>query len=121
MRVGTYPVRGAVGLQSVLDRAQIMFILRTALVGLIVVSLLVLMVVPDSEAVGGPSEAVPHVVRSGESLWSIAVAYTPETGDVRETLTFIRDVNGLSSDVVLIGDAIAVPIGMRTRRPGAEQ
>ncbi len=118
MESGAYPVRLALGWPGSCNQARVLFALRIVLAGLIMVGLLVLMVTPDTESDKGTSEAAFHVVQAGESLWSIAVAYTPAAGDVRQTLTLIRDANGLSSDVVLVGDAIAVPIGIHARRPG---
>ena len=86
-------------------------VIRIVLTSLTVAGLLVVMVIPGAEADGGQVETVPHVIREGESLWSVAVAHTPETGDVRHTIDLIRDANRMSSDVVHIGDAIEVPVG----------
>ncbi len=121
MESSAYSVRLALGLPGSRTQAPVLSVLRIVLAGLIMVGLLVLMVIPDTETDRGTSEAVSHVVQAGESLWSIAVTYTPEAGDVRQTLTLIRDTNGLSSDVVLVGDAIAVPVGLRAGRPITRQ
>lgn len=48
------------------------------------------------------------IVRSGDTLWSIASEYT--TGDVRDKIRDIKDFNNLSSDVLCAGDRIQVPI-----------
>lgn len=92
-------------------RASVRSVIRIGLTALLAAGLLVVMVIPGAEADGGQVETESHVIRAGESLWSVAMAYTPETGDVRHTIDLIRDANGMSSDIVRIGDAIEVPVG----------
>ena len=48
------------------------------------------------------------IVRSGDTLWSIANEYT--TGDVRDKVKDIKDFNNLKNDVLAIGDRIQVPL-----------
>ena len=49
------------------------------------------------------------VVQAGESLWQIAQAIAPET-DPRETVTRIRDLNGLGDRPVRAGESLVVPV-----------
>ena len=49
------------------------------------------------------------VVQAGESLWQIAQAVAPEA-DPRETVTTIRDLNGLDDAPVVPGQSIIVPV-----------
>jgi len=56
----------------------------------------------------GPATQVV-VVQSGESLWSIAQAVAPGA-DPRETIARIRDLNGMTSAVVVKGQSIIVPV-----------
>lgn len=49
------------------------------------------------------------VVQSGESLWQIAQAVAPRA-DPRETVTLIRDLNGLGESAVVPGQSIIVPV-----------
>jgi nucleoid-associated protein YgaU len=49
------------------------------------------------------------VVQAGESLWQIAQAIAPQA-DPRETLTLIRELNGLGEDAVVPGQSIVVPL-----------
>ena len=92
-------------------RASVRSVTRIGLTALLVAGLVVVTLIPGAEADGGQVEAVSHVIKAGDSLWSVAVAHTPETGDVRHTVDLIRDANRMSSDVVHVGDAIEVPVG----------
>ena len=48
------------------------------------------------------------IVRSGDTLWSIASEYA--TGDVRDKIKDIKSFNNLKSDTLVIGDHISVPL-----------
>lgn len=48
------------------------------------------------------------IVRSGDTLWSIAGEFT--TGDVRDKVKDIKKFNNLKSDVLCVGDRIQVPL-----------
>lgn len=72
------------------------------------------LVIPGSSASAGPAPAASrnssgstasggtHVVRSGESLWSIASRYGVST-------SALRSFNGLSGDVILPGQTLSIP------------
>ncbi|MBQ1388292.1 MAG: LysM peptidoglycan-binding domain-containing protein, partial [Clostridia bacterium] len=47
-------------------------------------------------------------VMSGDSLWSIAQTYMPDT-DTREAVYIIKQVNGLDSDYISVGDMLDIP------------
>jgi nucleoid-associated protein YgaU len=49
------------------------------------------------------------VVQAGESLWQIAQAVAPQA-DPRETVTLIRELNGLGDSAVMPGQSIVVPV-----------
>ncbi len=49
------------------------------------------------------------VVQAGESLWQIAQAIAPQA-DPRETVTLIRELNGLGEAAVMPGQSIVVPV-----------
>ena len=49
------------------------------------------------------------VVQAGESLWQIAQAVAPQA-DPRETVTLIRELNGLGEAAVMPGQSIVVPV-----------
>jgi hypothetical protein len=55
------------------------------------------------------------VVQPGENLWQIAKAVAPQA-DPRETVTAIRELNGLGDSTVVAGQSIVVPV---TGRAGA--
>lgn len=50
-----------------------------------------------------------HIVGQGQNLWVIAEDITPPGGDVRATVADIRDLNGMSSSVVQVGQTLIVP------------
>ena len=57
-----------------------------------------------------PVGYVSYVVKSGDSLWTIAEDYMPESkDDVREFVHEIKQVNHLESDHIYGGQLIAVP------------
>ncbi len=49
------------------------------------------------------------VVQPGESLWQIAKAIAPNS-EPRETVSLIRDLNGLGDATVVAGQSIVVPV-----------
>jgi len=55
----------------------------------------------------GPATQIV-VVQPGESLWSIAQSIAPGA-DPRETVSRIRDLNGMTSAVVVKGQSLIVP------------
>jgi len=50
-----------------------------------------------------------HIVGQGETLWVIAEDFTAPGGDVRATVADIRDLNGMSSSLVRVGQSLVVP------------
>jgi len=55
-----------------------------------------------------PSPAVV-VVRPGDTLWSIALAYAPEGADVRKYVHALRKANGLEKSLVHAGQTLVLP------------
>ena len=49
------------------------------------------------------------VVRSGDTLWSIASARTPGSGDVLDTIDRITEVNHLAGAAIAPGQRLRVP------------
>ena len=85
--------------------------LRLALLPVIVVGLVVLLLGPQADAGSESVATVSHVVKAGETLWSIASAHTPPGEDVRRTVVLIRSANGMRSGTVRAGVTIAIPVG----------
>lgn len=54
------------------------------------------------------------VVRSGDTLWSIARTHGPAGFDTREIVDWIRLYNGLSSATVFPGQVLQVPVHSQT-------
>ncbi len=50
------------------------------------------------------------VVRKGDSLWSLAQSYGPGGHDLREVVDWIRELNGLTSASIHVGQVLIVPI-----------
>ena len=53
---------------------------------------------------------ISHVVQPGDTLWELAQDITPAGGDVRATVDLIRDANGMTTSLLVIGDLIAIPV-----------
>ena len=58
------------------------------------------------------SESVDQYIKvgvmSGDTLWSIAKTYMPNT-DTREAVYIIKQVNGLENDYIQIGSMLDIP------------
>ena len=50
-----------------------------------------------------------YVVQSGDTLWDIAVENTPENRDCRDTISEIKEVNGIGNEIYA-GQVIVVPV-----------
>lgn len=85
-------------------------VVRIGLVAVIIAALLVVFSIPRAGADRGPLPTVTHIVRPGDTLWSIAEFYTPATDDVRATVALIRSANQGSSALLVVGDVIEVPV-----------
>ena len=60
----------------------------------------------------GPEKASvyeQYVVQSGDTLWDIAVENTPENRDCRDTISEIKEVNGIGNEIYA-GQVIVVPV-----------
>ncbi len=57
-------------------------------------------------AQGGAPAAATHVVRSGETIWSIAVGLGP-SGDIRDAVDAIAEANGV--EVIVPGQVLVIP------------
>ena len=58
---------------------------------------------------GDPSATVDYRVHAGDTLWSIAAEGTSPEGDVRAVVATIRDLNGLTTSNIRVGDMLIVP------------
>lgn len=77
---------------------------------LITAILVLLFLVFPSNATNIPTQEkyFTIVVRKGDTLWSIAREYMPNT-EVREAIHILREVNGLKSATIRRGETIIVP------------
>ncbi|MGF7087308.1 LysM repeat protein [Kroppenstedtia sanguinis] len=56
-------------------------------------------------------------VQSGDTLWGLARKHGDPRRDVRETITVIRDVNGLKESDLLPGQKLKVPMSVKEEAP----
>ena len=49
-------------------------------------------------------------ITNGDTLWSIADEYAPEGTDLREFIYEIKELNGLDTSNIMIGQVIRVPM-----------
>ncbi len=85
--------------------------LSRAVVLLIAAVIVFFLLLPSG--VGADNEAHPtgvHLVRSGETLWSIAARHTPEGGDVWATVFTIKSLNQLEGSGIQAGVHLIVPL-----------
>ena len=93
-------------------------LLRLGLTAVLAAALAVLLLVPAVDADRGGAPTVSHVVRPGDTLWGLAAAHTPPSGDVRRTAALIRAANGMDSALITAGEAVEIPVGeISGRRP----
>jgi Tfp pilus assembly protein FimV len=52
-----------------------------------------------------------YTVGDGETLWSIASAFTAPGEDVRETVDELAALNGMADSALTAGEQILVPVG----------
>ena len=57
-----------------------------------------------------PQRYATVVVRSGDTLWSIASSHTTSAGDVQDTIDRITEVNHLSGASIQPGERLRVPM-----------
>ena len=75
---------------------------------------LVLLLSSAVQAVGSgpdPADSVEYRVRSGDTLWDIAIERGPAEGDPREIVHRIQELNGLDGAVIQPGQVLEIPVG----------
>jgi nucleoid-associated protein YgaU len=70
---------------------------------------LVLLLASSVMAAGPEPATVDYLVRSGDSLWTIAEEVAPDGSDVRSLVSEIRHLNELDSSLIVPGQTLAVP------------
>ena len=87
---------------------------KLTLMPLIALSTLSLMVtLPALSAMrlyaASPTQFSSVTVHPGDSLWAIASSYTPDGGNVQETIDRIVATNHLSSGTIIPGERLQIP------------
>lgn len=57
------------------------------------------------------AEIIDYTIAPGQTLWSIAKEYTPNTKDIRETIHEIKDLNNMQDSNIYAGQTIKIKIG----------
>ena len=57
------------------------------------------------------AEIIDYTITPGETLWSIAGEYTPNSKDVRETIYEIKKLNNKTDSNIYAGQTIKIKIG----------
>ncbi|WP_062384741.1 LysM peptidoglycan-binding domain-containing protein [Demequina iriomotensis] len=68
---------------------------------------------PQAFASDAPAEPVAvdaYTVASGETLWDIAAAITPDGDDVRDMIARIQHLNSMPSTALAAGEQIYLPV-----------
>ena len=56
-----------------------------------------------------PERFATVTVTAGQNLWSIADRYTPEGGNVQDTIDAVMQANGLTISTVVVGEHLKIP------------
>jgi hypothetical protein len=103
MSVGSMPVGGELRLtrrgRRVLRMAGVLLVGAALLTGGRAVA----------DAPGAAVTVDSYTVGSGETLWSIATAFTGPGDDVRDTMDHLADLNGMAGSGLVAGQQILVP------------
>ena len=83
---------------------RVLVTLSTIVVGL------VLLLPSAGNAVSDVAVTEVHIVQPGDTLWEIAAETTPVGDDVRHTVAVIKELNGLTSALILPGSRLVVPV-----------
>lgn len=56
-------------------------------------------------------EIIDYTIAPGQTLWSIAREYTPDSKDIRQTIYEIKQLNNMSDSTVYENQTIKIKIG----------
>ena len=56
-------------------------------------------------------EIIDYTIVPGQTLWSIAREYTPNSKDIRDTIHEIKDLNNMQDSNIYAGQTIKIKIG----------
>jgi nucleoid-associated protein YgaU len=82
---------------------------RVALVGCILAATMALVGTRAASGADRPEPVRTTVVRSGDTLWSIAERVVGTQGDPRPVVQQLIDVNGMSSALIVPGQRLRLP------------
>ena len=106
---GPDAVAAAVGLAAAPTRGPSVALRITVLVAAIVA--MVFLFFPTGVQAGSAvPTTISHVVQPSDTLWELAHDIMPAGGDIRATVDLIRDANGMTTSLLVIGDLIAIPV-----------
>jgi nucleoid-associated protein YgaU len=96
-----------------ITRQRVVVLLTSVALALVLLFAFVITAAADQAdaSIGGETATVTHVVRSGDTLWDIAVAAAPAGSDVRDAVEDIKRINGLTSSLIMPGQVLIVPVG----------
>jgi len=57
------------------------------------------------------AEIIDYTITPGQTLWSIAREYTPNSKDIRDTIHEIKDLNNMQDSNIYAGQTIKIKIG----------
>ncbi len=80
----------------------------------VAVFVLLLATAVHAMSTGAPVATTDHRVHAGETLWSIASDLTDTGDDVRGVVSEIRELNGLATSMIRVGDVLIVPASNET-------
>lgn len=57
------------------------------------------------------AEIIDYTIAPGQTLWSIAKEYTPNSKDIRQTIYEIKQLNNMTDSTIYPGQTIQIKIG----------
>lgn len=109
--------RGGAAVRGVRPEAPLRLTRRGRVVLVLLVAVLLVLAARVGLAVAaGPGEPVEvrvHVVIAGETLWELAQGVATPGEDLREVVSGLVELNGLSSSGVQAGQTILLPVAER--------
>ena len=90
-------------------RTRVVVLLTAVALALVLLLAVTVAARADGPTVADPGNYVTHTVRTGDTLWDIALEHA-DGGDLRNLVHDIRSINGLDTSTIQPGQVLRVPV-----------
>jgi nucleoid-associated protein YgaU len=90
-------------------RTRVVVLLTSVALALVLLLAVTVAARADGPTVADPGNYVTHTVRTGDTLWDIALEHA-DGGDLRNLVHDIRSINGLDTSTIQPGQVLRVPV-----------